>query len=593
MKAILLLLLILVSFQVKATPPTNSPLFTYEGVLMDSGGIPITTPQAVTFQVLYSSCVAYEETQSISPGSQGEFSVVIGSGIRTDSTGNTAEQIFASSGSMKCQGGSPVTVSGFSNRSLHIRIGDTDLSPDVTIYNVPFSFNSQKLADKGPSDFVQTSTSVTQVNVESIFSRFSQLDAILSKFNTDGTSLGANISGNAATATTVTGTVAIANGGTGATEAGAARTNLGLGALATMSPTGTADATTYLRGDGTWAPAGGSQAATQLGGDLSGTLPNPIVEKIKGQSISSTATAAGQVLRYSGANTWTPGFVAMTDLKSSVTGSNSFANSCGENQTLTYNSVGDMMSCVNISISDANVSGTAAIAWSKISKAGALPSDIGAASVDHNHPPDISRAPAAGSTDITTLGTITTGTWNGTTIAVQNGGTGVNSVNGNMVFAGPAGGGNGAPSFRALTLADLPALPNSWNSTGGGIDYSGGNVGIGAPNPTATLDVHGAIKSRDVLNNSSTIDFATGNLQYTSANCGVFALHNLKPGGTYTFAVQGSAGGTCSFIAYPGSGTGTLILKAGTTNLTQNPNKHILFSFLVMGNFVYVASIDY
>lgn len=47
-----------------------------------------------------------------------------------------------------------------------------------------------------------------------------------------GSKISGNISGNAAN---VTGTVAIANGGTGATDAGTARTNLGLGTLATLS----------------------------------------------------------------------------------------------------------------------------------------------------------------------------------------------------------------------------------------------------------------------------------------------------------------------------------------------------------------------
>lgn len=42
-----------------------------------------------------------------------------------------------------------------------------------------------------------------------------------------------------------------------------ARTNLGLGSLATTSPTGTASATTYLRGDGTWStPASGGGGVT-------------------------------------------------------------------------------------------------------------------------------------------------------------------------------------------------------------------------------------------------------------------------------------------------------------------------------------------
>ena len=46
------------------------------------------------------------------------------------------------------------------------------------------------------------------------------------------------------------------------------------------------------------------------------------------------------------------------------------------------------------------------------------------ARADHVHPVDTSRSPLAGSTSITTLGTIITGVWNGTAIAIANGGTG-------------------------------------------------------------------------------------------------------------------------------------------------------------------------
>ncbi|MFV8343965.1 beta strand repeat-containing protein [Flavobacterium sp. XS2P39] len=50
------------------------------------------------------------------------------------------------------------------------------------------------------------------------------------------------------------------------------------------------------------------------------------------------------------------------------------------------------------------------------------------ARADHVHPTDTSRAPAVGSSSVTTLGTITTGTWNGTTISVAKGGTGATTA---------------------------------------------------------------------------------------------------------------------------------------------------------------------
>lgn len=87
---------------------------------------------------------------------------------------------------------------------------------------------------------------------------------------------------SATTAGNVTGTVAVANGGTGATTAANARTNLGLGTLATVTPTGTANTTTFLRGDNSWATipaAGGAPIFASRAANLilnSGTLVNII-----------------------------------------------------------------------------------------------------------------------------------------------------------------------------------------------------------------------------------------------------------------------------------------------------------------------------
>jgi hypothetical protein len=121
---------------------------------------------------------------------------------------------------------------------------------------------------------------------------------------------------------------------------------------------------------------------------------------------------------------------------------------------------------------------------------------------------------------------------------------------------------------------------------------SGGNVGIGSASPGARLDVNGTIKTAATSNAGTTIDFSTGNLQYTSASCGAMTLNNMVSGATYTLAVQGAAGGTCSFTAYTGVGTGALTVKSGTVSLIQTASKHALFTFLVIGSNVYVASID-
>ncbi len=121
---------------------------------------------------------------------------------------------------------------------------------------------------------------------------------------------------------------------------------------------------------------------------------------------------------------------------------------------------------------------------------------------------------------------------------------------------------------------------------------STGNVGIGTTSPTVALDVNGAIKSTAVSNAGSSIDFSSGNLQYTSDSCEPLTLNNLKSGATYNLAVQGTAGGTCSFTAYSGNGSGALTVKSGSTVLTQTASKHVIFSFMVMGSFVYVAAAD-
>ena len=79
---------------------------------------------------------------------------------------------------------------------------------------------------------------------------------------------------------------------------------------------------------------------------------------------------------------------------------------------------------------------------------------------------------------------------------------------------------------------------------------------------------------------ATTIDFSQSNLAYTTANPGAFTLTNLKDGGTYTLAVQGTTSGTASFT--PGAFTFKSVNNGPTVS-----GKQTLYTFIVMGATVY------
>jgi len=63
--------------------------------------------------------------------------------------------------------------------------------------------------------------------------------------------------------------------------------------------------------------------------------------------------------------------------------------------------------------------------------------------------------------NLTSVGTINSGSWSATVIDVAHGGTGTSTVAANTFFSGPNGI-NGAPNFRVLSIADIPDLSSKY-----------------------------------------------------------------------------------------------------------------------------------
>lgn len=132
-----------------------------------------------------------------------------------------------------------------------------------------------------------TDGSITDSDVSSISTaKITGLGTLATQNSVSGGSVSGNIPGNAAN---VTGTVAIANGGTGATTQAGARTSLGLGNVATLSTNGST--TQFLRGDGTFATP--SAALTIYDKDNNATSGAKIVTgTILGIGTSSSGSVA-------------------------------------------------------------------------------------------------------------------------------------------------------------------------------------------------------------------------------------------------------------------------------------------------------------
>ncbi|WP_347356891.1 tail fiber domain-containing protein [Bdellovibrio sp.] len=322
-KSISILFSLLLGFIAVPTSASNGNRgITFQGVIKDTANpsSPIfpSSLSNVTVQILGvrndgNSCILWQEVHVGVQIEKGYLYLVVGQGTKSPLPNLTFDQVFddkPKTGLTCSNGHTDYTPASTDSRKLRIVVNSLGITADFNMRASPYAVRAEKSSDadklegKSADQFlaVNTPTGLTQSAVEAWFSSTVMADLLA----------GTYAASTAITATNVTGTVAIANGGTGATSAAAARTNLGLGPLAVMNPTGTADASSYLRGDGRWESL---PSAPTLAGDVNGAPGANSVDKIKGTDVNVTGLTAGHFFRFDG-GAWINGALTATDVPS-------------------------------------------------------------------------------------------------------------------------------------------------------------------------------------------------------------------------------------------------------------------------------------
>jgi uncharacterized protein (TIGR02145 family) len=240
----------------------------------------------------------------------------------------------------------------------------------------------------------------------------------------------ATLNGNAAN---VSGTVAIQNGGTGATTASNALGNLGAEAIANKSTSITTDASSTTKYPSVKLIKDYVDGQTAAAGVADGSIADVKIQSLSADKIAGTlaianggtgAATAADALSSFGAEAIANKSTSITTDASSTTKypSVKLIKDYVDGQTAAAGVVDGSITSTKIKDGDivnADVSTSAAIAYSKL--------NLGSSITNADLAGSIASSKLVG-TDIATVGTITSGTWNGTTVAIGNGGTGASTA---------------------------------------------------------------------------------------------------------------------------------------------------------------------
>ena len=255
--------------------------------------------------------------------------------------------------------------------------------------------------------------------------------------------------------------------------------------------------------------------------------------------------ASGAATRLAGNTTTTKKFLSQTGDGTNSAAPSWSAITASDIPTLNQNSTGSAGSVTNAVTF--NTSGGAA--------AGTSYNGSTARTIDYS---SVGASPLAGSSSITTVGTITSGTWSGTTIGVAYGGTGATTLTSNGVLIG-----NGTSAISATTAGSADQVLR--------VPSAGGSPAFGSIDISKSAAVTGTLS---VTNGGTGVTTSTGSGSNVLSTSPALTTPAIGSGG---FTIAGSTSGTTTLVT-SAVASGTITIPAGTATLATTSNKLSAFA---------------